>query len=266
MEKKTFHRRDSAHAQRPLGPRSKPSNYQDFNSEQADLQSELVINSAEMRPLVGKARRAAMFDSTVLIIGETGTGKTSIARMIHSRSARSEQPLAIINCASLPRDLMESELFGHVRGCFTGATTDRKGRIETANGGTVLLDEIGDLPLPLQPKLLTLLQDGTFQRIGSDRLHQSNVRIIGATRRNLVDACSRGDFRFDLYYRLNVIGLEVPPLRTRRREIPKLAEHIIGRLATQHEIGTAQLTESAIDRPSDGFFDPGGVAERHRNL
>jgi len=180
--------------------------------------------------------------------------------MIHEQSARANKPFSVINCASLPRDLMESELFGYVRGCFTGATTDRPGRVEYAAGGTILLDEIGDLPLALQPKLLTLLQDGTFQRLGSDRMHEADVRIIGATHRNLIESCSSGEFRLDLYYRLSVVSLEVAPLRLRKREIPKLANELLRRQCQLFKMPMRDFADETMQLLVDHDW-PGNVRE-----
>lgn len=163
-------------------------------------------------------------DTTVLILGETGTGKELVARAIHARSARSDRPLVKVNCSTLPSELIESELFGHEKGAFTGSTARQLGRFELADGGTIFLDEVGDLPFRLQPRLLRVLQEGEFERLGSGKTIKVDVRVVAATNRNLAEAMQRGRFRHDLYYRLNVYPITLPPLRERREDIPLLAE------------------------------------------
>ena len=175
--------------------------------------------------------RAANTDSSVLILGESGVGKELFAEQIHLRSPRSAAPFVRVNCAAIPEGLLESELFGHVKGAFTGATGNRKGRFETANGGTVFLDEIGDLPLALQAKLLRVLQERTFEKVGSDKTLFADVRILTATNRDIESMVGRGEFRSDLYYRLNVLPLFIPPLRQRTEDIPKLARFFLSRFA-----------------------------------
>ena len=207
-----------------------------------------------------QVERLAQLDSTVLITGESGTGKTTIARMIHQRGNRADRPFVAINCASLPRELIEAELFGHERGAFTGAITDRPGRAEIANGGTLFLDEIGDLPMELQPKLLTFLQDRTFQRIGSNRPRTVDVRVIVATLRDLGQMCRERLFREDLYYRLNVLGIAVPPLRDRRDEIPHLIRDILQRIARRRGNGPIEVTKAAIERLCAHHW-PGNIRE-----
>jgi len=175
--------------------------------------------------------RAANTDSSVLILGESGVGKELFAEQIHLRSPRCAAPFVRVNCAAIPEGLLESELFGHVKGAFTGATGNRKGRFETANGGTVFLDEIGDLPLALQAKLLRVLQEKTFEKVGSDKTLFADVRILTATNRDIESMVGRGEFRSDLYYRLNVLPLFIPPLRQRTEDIPKLARFFLSRFA-----------------------------------
>jgi len=175
--------------------------------------------------------RAANTDSSVLILGESGVGKELFAEQIHLRSPRRAAPFVRVNCAAIPEGLLESELFGHVKGAFTGATGNRKGRFETANGGTVFLDEIGDLPLALQAKLLRVLQERTFEKVGSDKTLFADVRILTATNRDIESMVGRGEFRSDLYYRLNVLPLFIPPLRQRTEDIPKLARFFLSRFA-----------------------------------
>ena len=168
--------------------------------------------------------QVAPTDTTVLILGETGTGKELAARAIHERSTRRDRPLVKVNCPALPSELLESELFGHEKGAFTGAIAQQIGRFELADGGTIFLDEIGDLPLRLQPRLLRVLQEGEFERLGSGKTIKVDVRVIAATNHNLTEAMQKGRFRHDLYYRLNVYPIVLPPLRARREDIELLAE------------------------------------------
>ena len=180
--------------------------------------------------LLRQVAKVAMLDSTVLMTGESGTGKTTVARLIHQSGPRAAGPFVTVNCASLPRDLVEAELFGHAKGAFTGAVNDRPGRTEIADGGTLFLDEIGDLSLELQPKLLTFLQDRTFQRIGSNKVYTVDVRLMAATHQDLAAMCQERRFREDLYFRLNVIALHMPALRERTADIPELAQQILNRI------------------------------------
>src|SRR6201985_3237304 len=175
-----------------------------------------------MESVLAEVERVAPTDSTVLIQGETGTGKELIARAIHNLSPRCGRPFVKLNCAAIPFDLLESELFGHEKGAFTGAVARRVGRFEMADTGTLFLDEIGDLPLALQPKLLRVLQEQEFERLGSGCTHRINVRLLAATHRDLAHMVARNEFRSDLYYRLNVFPVLVPPLRGRRRGLQQL--------------------------------------------
>jgi DNA-binding NtrC family response regulator len=190
--------------------------------------------------------RIAELDSTVLIGGESGTGKSTVARLIHQQGPRASGPFVAVNCASLPRDLIESELFGHTKGAFTGAVKDRPGRVEVADGGTLFLDEIGDLPLELQPKLLTFLQDRTIQRIGCNDVRKVDVRLIVATHRDLASMCQANCFRTDLYYRLNVLRIVMPSLRERLDEIPMLAASILARISKRQRIPTPAISDDAV--------------------
>ena len=215
--------------------------------EQPRSSGALVGETPLARTLMERINKLANLDSTVLLTGESGTGKTTIARMIHDQGPRSQAPFVAVNCASLPRELIEAELFGHVKGAFTGATLDRPGRAEIAAGGTLFLDEIGDLPLDLQPKLLTFLQEKTIQRIGSNKSIEVDVRLIAATHQDLLEMCGDRRFRSDLYYRLNVLQVEAPSLRNRRNDIPLLAQTIIDRIVRRRGGHKITLENDAIE-------------------
>jgi formate hydrogenlyase transcriptional activator len=188
---------------------------------------QIIGTSPALEAVLEQVEQVAPTDSTVLVQGETGTGKELIARAIHNLSSRCGRPFIKLNCAAIPFDLLESELFGHEKGAFTGAIAQKIGRFELADKGTLFLDEVGDIPLPLQPKLLRVLQEQEFERLGSGRTHQVDVRLVAATHRNLVEMVKRNEFRSDLYYRLNVFPIPLPPLRGRREDIPALAEHFV---------------------------------------
>jgi DNA-binding NtrC family response regulator len=198
--------------------------------------------------------------ANVLISGESGTGKEMVARAIHFNSPRHEGPFVAINCAAIPEGLLESELFGHVKGAFTGAVSARQGRFAQADGGTLFLDEVGDMPMALQPKILRVLQERTFEPVGSSHSRTTDVRIIAATNRDLRGAVREGRFRSDLYYRLNVFPIELPPLRERREDIPLLAGHIAGEIARQLGRPAPSFTEAAL-RAMGGYAWPGNVRE-----
>jgi len=197
---------------------------------------EIVGTSEAMRRVLEIADRVAPSDATILITGESGTGKEIVARRIHVHSSRTEKPFVAINCAAIPGELLESELFGHTRGAFTGAVRDRPGRFRQAEGGTLFLDEIGEIPIALQPKLLRVLQEKTVDAVGSDAPTPVDVRILAATNKDLNDRIREGSFREDLYYRLNIIELHVPPLRERRDDIPLLVEHFVKELAEGRDL------------------------------
>jgi formate hydrogenlyase transcriptional activator len=188
---------------------------------------QLVGNSPALESVLEQVERVAPTGSTVLIQGETGTGKELIARAIHNLSSRCGRSFVKLNCAAIPLDLLESELFGHERGAFTGAIAQKIGRFELADKGTLFLDEVGDIPQALQPKLLRVLQEQEFERLGSTRTHQVDVRLVAATNRDLTEMLKRSEFRTDLYYRLNVFPILLPPLRARREDIPALVAHFV---------------------------------------
>src|SRR5467141_3356518 len=188
---------------------------------------QIIGNSPALESVLEQVERVAPTDSTVLIQGETGTGKELIARAIHNLSVRCGRPFIKLNCAAIPLDLLESELFGHEKGAFTGAIAQKIGRFEIADKGTLFLDEVGDIPSALQPKLLRVLQEQEFERLGSGRTHKVDVRLVAASNRSLVKMVARGQFRSDLYYRLNVFPILLPALRQRREDIPALVTHFV---------------------------------------
>jgi formate hydrogenlyase transcriptional activator len=192
-----------------------------------DRFEEIIGNSAPLKFVLAEVQRVAPTDSTVLVLGETGAGKEVIAEAIHKTSARRDRPFIKLNCAAIPFDLLESELFGYEKGAFTGAFAQKVGRFEMADTGTLFLDEIGDIPLALQPKLLRVLQEKEFERLGSGKTHRINVRMVAATHRNLEEMVARKQFRNDLYYRLNVFPIMLPPLRERREDIALLVSHFV---------------------------------------
>ena len=206
----------------------------------------LVGDSPVMQRLSTAIQRVASTDATVLLLGETGTGKEVVARNLHALSERASKPFVAVNCGAIPADLLESELFGHEKGAFTGALNARQGRFELANGGTLFLDEIGDMPLMMQVKLLRVLQERSFERVGSNRSVSVDVRIVAATHRDLESEIRDGRFREDLYYRLNVFPLELPPLRARRADIPALAAALLERLQQQGR-QTVHFSQKALD-------------------
>lgn len=204
--------------------------------------------------------QVAQTDLTVLLEGETGTGKEIVAKVIHRNSQRSGGPFVAVNCAAIPEDLVESELFGHERGAFTGAAQQRVGSFEQADGGTLFLDEIGEMPLAVQPKLLRVLQEKSFQRVGGSRLLQANVRVIAATNRDLQSEVARGGFRADLFYRLNAFGIHLPPLRERRSDVALLCEYFLERYAARNGTRVSILDPEAR-AALEGYEYPGNVRE-----
>jgi DNA-binding NtrC family response regulator len=208
---------------------------------------ELVGTSAALRHVLQQVETVAPSDSTVLILGETGTGKELIANAVHLRSRRRDKPLIRVNCTSIPRELFESEFFGHSKGAFTGAIKDRTGRFEAAAGGTLFLDEVGEIPLELQSKLLRVLQEKSYERVGEERTRRANVRIVAATNRDLKKEVAAGRFREDLYYRLNVFPLRVAALRERKEDIPLLATHFIELLINELGCPKPRLTRAGVE-------------------
>jgi hydrogenase-4 transcriptional activator len=208
---------------------------------------DLVGKSAALRHVLQQVETVAPSDSTVLILGETGTGKELIANAVHLRSRRRDKPLIRVNCTSIPRELFESEFFGHSKGAFTGAIKDRAGRFEAATGGTLFLDEVGEIPLELQSKLLRVLQEKSYERVGEERTRRANVRIVAATNRDLKREVDAGRFREDLYYRLNVFPLRIAALRERKEDIPLLATHFIELLINELGCPKPRLTRAGVE-------------------
>jgi PAS domain S-box-containing protein len=220
----------------------------------------IVGDSPALKKVLAQIEMVAPTNANVLILGESGTGKELVARAIHDRSPRKPAALVRVNCASVPRELFESEFFGHVRGAFTGAVKDRVGRFELANGGTLFLDEIGEVPLELQSKLLRVLQEGQFEKLGEDRTRTVDARIITATNRDLADEVKAGRFREDLYYRLSVFPIELPALRDRTEDIPKLARHFLLQSARKLGVNEPRLTSTNLNQ-LQSYDWPGNVRE-----
>jgi formate hydrogenlyase transcriptional activator len=221
---------------------------------------EIIGESPALEFVLAEVERVAPTDSTVLILGETGTGKELIARAIHNISVRCGRPFVKLNCSAIPFDLLESELFGHEKGAFTGAVAQKMGRFEMADTGTLFLDEIGDLPLALQPKLLRVLQEQEFERLGSGRTHRINVRLVAATHRDLGEMVAKKEFRSDLYYRLNVFPVVLPPLRERREDIPQLAKHFVEVFARRMGKRIGPIPQDILDA-FVSYSWPGNVRE-----
>lgn len=210
--------------------------------------SQLIGQSPNFEALLRSARMVALTDVTVLVVGETGTGKEVLAKALQQQSPRAERPFVTINCAALPEALAESELFGHKRGAFTGAIGNQVGRLAAAHGGTVFLDEVDSLALPLQAKLLRFLETGEIQAVGEASTSKVDVRVIAATNADLNDRISRGEFRKDLYYRLNVVPLEIPPLRERLGDVQVLIAHFMQQFTQDHSLPTAKISKQALNR------------------
>jgi transcriptional regulator with GAF, ATPase, and Fis domain len=206
----------------------------------------IVGGSRALRQVMEQVDAVASTHATVLISGESGTGKELLAQEVHRRSPRSRRPFVKVNCSAVPRDIFESEFFGHARGAFTGAVHERPGRFQIADGGTIFLDEIGDLPVEMQPKLLRVLQEGEYERVGEDGTRRVDVRVIAATNHDLAGEVRARRFRQDLFYRLNVFPLELPPLRARKDDIPQLATHTITRISKRHRVSAPPLTPEDI--------------------
>src|SRR5256714_6145628 len=209
--------------------------------------AELITRSSGMEDLLAQARRVAASDASVCIFGQSGTGKELLARAIHRASPRAEAPFVAVNCGAIPEGLLESELFGHKKGSFTGAVADRRGLFQAAQAGTLFLDEIGDMPLPLQVKLLRALEERTVRPVGSHESHDIDVRVISATHRKLEERIAAGEFREDLYYRLNVVKLYIPSLAERREDIPLIANHSLTKLAERYRRGRLQFSPEAME-------------------
>ncbi len=221
---------------------------------------DIIGSSPALKKLLDQITLVAPTDANVMILGESGTGKELIACAIHERSQRAAKPMVKVNCASIPRDLFESEFFGHVRGAFTGAVRDRVGRFQLADEGTLFLDEVGEIPLELQSKLLRVLQEGTFERVGEERTRRVNVRIVTATNRDLRREVEAGNFRQDLYFRLSVFPMEIPPLKDRKEDIPLLVRHFIRLAGQKTRCGNLQFTDQQMAR-LQRYNWPGNVRE-----
>jgi formate hydrogenlyase transcriptional activator len=221
---------------------------------------QIIGHSPALRSVLAEVKRVAPTDSTVLVLGETGTGKELIAHATHNLSPRCGRPFVKLNCAAIPFDLLESELFGHEKGAFTGAVAQKIGRFEMADKGTLFLDEIGDIPLALQPKLLRVLQEREFERLGSGRTHRIDVRLVAATHRDLNEMVARNEFRSDLYYRLNVFPILLPPLRERREDIQPLVSHFVERFAQRMGKHIEQIPQATMNALI-AYSWPGNVRE-----
>ena len=230
------------------------------NPTEEDIFCGMIGRSQTMKEVFQRIEKVALTDSTVLITGPSGTGKELVAGAIHSLSAKSNNPKISVNCGAIPGDLLESELFGHIKGSFTGAISDRKGRFELANNGTIFLDEIGDMPLVLQVKILRALQNQTVEPVGSTKSIPVDTRVITATHRNLEEMVSQGKFREDLFYRLNVIPITIPPLKNRREDIPLLISYFLNRFTSANLSNAISFSDKALEMMI-GYDWPGNVRE-----
>lgn len=228
--------------------------------EEAGSFGEILGRSAALDHVLRQVELVAQTDANVLILGESGTGKELIARAIHQRSRRAHKPMVKVNCGSIPRELFESEFFGHMRGSFTGAVRDRVGRFQLADGGTLFLDEVGEIPVELQAKLLRVLQEGEFERVGDESTRRVNVRVIAATNRDLRREIEAGSFRLDLYYRLGVFPVNLPPLRDRKEDIPELLAHFVRLASSRFHVPVPAAPAREVER-AQGYSWPGNVRE-----
>jgi len=240
--------------------RFKDSSLDELTESEEGVKPQLIGNSPAWIEVFKNIGRVAATDVGVLLLGESGTGKEVVARAIHQNSARSRRPFIILNCAALPPELLESELFGHERGAFTGAVAQKRGKFEAADGGTIFLDEIGELPLSLQPKLLRVLQEHTFERVGGTASIHADVRVIAATNRPLEDDVEQKSFRADLFYRLNAFTVRLPPLRERQSDILPLAEYFLARYAKRNQLASTGFSADTITALQNYSF-PGNVRE-----
>jgi transcriptional regulator with PAS, ATPase and Fis domain len=245
--------------------KSSPDATGQFETQSAEVKEEydfhdIIGQSRKMREVFDLVHKVADCDSTILLNGETGTGKGMVARAIHWRSKRRNKPFISINCGAIPENLLESELFGHVRGAFTGATCSKQGKFELADSGTILLDEIGDMSSDLQVKVLKVLEEGEFEQVGGSKTIKVDVRIVAATHRDLSEEVQKGNFREDLYYRLYVIPLMLPSLRDRKSDIPFLISHFLEQFNQKNDRSIQELTEEALGMMM-GYSWPGNVRE-----
>jgi transcriptional regulator with GAF, ATPase, and Fis domain len=231
-----------------------------LREEETRALGEIIGRSPPMRHITEQISVVAPTNATVLILGESGTGKELVAREIHTASSRREGPMVRVNCAAVPRDLFESEFFGHVKGAFTGALRDRIGRFELANGGTLFLDEVSEIPIELQSKLLRAIQEGEYERVGGNKTLKTEVRLVAATNRNLIDEVRKGRFREDLYYRLNVFPIALAPLRERKSDIPMLAAHFVERACKEFNKAICMIPPDALGALK-AYDWPGNVRE-----
>lgn len=230
-----------------------------------DSRVKIIGNSRALQDVFKIVGRVARTDAPVLVSGESGTGKELVANAIHEYSPRTKSPCIAINCGAIPENLLESELFGHEKGAFTGAISQRAGLFEQCDGGTLFLDEIGDMPTPVQVKLLRVLQDGTFTRVGGQETQKSDVRIVAATNKNLAEEVSKNNFREDLFYRLNVVEIHLPPLRERTEDIPLLADHFLRLTVRRNGIPPLRLSTEAMDHLQNHRW-PGNVRELENTI
>jgi transcriptional regulator with GAF, ATPase, and Fis domain len=252
--------RDGTAPRRPRDPREFENRYLREDARQVASGAEIIGQSPKLRRLLEQANLVAATDATVLILGESGSGKEGVARRVHDRSRRRERPFIKVNCASIPRELFESEFFGHAKGAFTGALQERAGRFLAADGGTLFLDEVGEIPFDLQGKLLRVLQEGQFERVGEERTRTVDVRVVAATNRDLPSEVTEGRFRQDLYYRLSVFPLEVPPLREHCEDIPLLAAHFVAVAARRVGVSPPPLDPDEVQLLRH-YAWPGNVRE-----